>query len=64
MQGQMTTGTPATSADPAYRYVEALRSIANVLGDGTCRVPNCPGCHYEMEEAASIARDVLAGLVP
>lgn len=42
------------------RLRQALKDIANVLGTGTCTQPNCPGCHYEMEEAATYAREALA----
>ena len=38
----------------------AIRAISNVLGTGTCTQPNCDGCHYEMKEAADIARQALS----
>lgn len=38
---------------------DGLNQVLNVLGTGECKVPNCPGCHYEMEEAVHVARIAL-----
>jgi hypothetical protein len=31
-----------------------MRDVLNILGKGTCRIPNCEGCVYERAEAITI----------
>lgn len=56
-------GRTQGASHEAVTLALALRDIANVLGTGACTVPDCPGCHYEMQEAADLARKAV-GLKP
>lgn len=47
-------------ANEVTRLQNDLQEIINILGTGACLANTCPGCRYEMEAVADLARRALA----